>query len=273
MTGRHQHMPYQLDGSWRTSAVILAAGRGERLGLGPKSAIALAGRPLLHHVVTAMAANDTVAEIVVTAPEDQLEQTAAMLRAARPPLPARVVAGGVTRQASVRAALAAVSAESGWVAITDVARPLVPRGTVDGLAAALRLAAREGRTPVQPCGAAPVVSVVDSVHLLAPDGRMLAGAVDRDRLRAAQTPQFFRRTCAVDAHEAAVRDGSLCTDDVGAMTRIGGVVVPAAGAPANIKITFEGDLGLAEALYARQAASQPAGAAQAEAGRIARSRR
>ncbi len=253
----HQHRPYAIDGPCRTGVVILAAGHGERFGRGPKSAIELAGRPLIDHVVAAMTANRSIAEIVVTAPTEFIVETERMLRAAGSPVPAHVVSGGVTRQASVRAGLAALPPEVNWVAITDVARPLVPRGTVDRLIAALcdADASARAQSSAQPCGAVPVVSVVDSLHLIADDRPLLGGPVDRERLRAAQTPQFFHRSCIVDAHEAAAQDGATCTDDVGAMTRIGVAVVPVPGVATNIKITFAEDLGLAEALYARSSAT------------------
>lgn len=245
----HQHRPYSVERQWRVGVVILAAGRGERFGRGPKAALELAGKPLIDHVVASMGTSGRVAEMVVTAPEDFLAETTAMLRTAQSPVPAHVVAGGPTRQASVRIGLSSLSPAVDWVAITDVARPLVPRESVDVLISSIcESAARVGR---QPCGAVPVLPIVDSLHLVDGEGPALAGPFDRDRVRAAQTPQFFRRDCITDAYEAAGRDGVECTDDVGAMSRIGGLVVPAPGASGNIKVTFADDLRLAEALYAR----------------------
>jgi 2-C-methyl-D-erythritol 4-phosphate cytidylyltransferase len=254
---RHRHHRYPTDEPGRIGVVILAAGRGERFGCGPKSALELAGESLLAHVVAAMAASEQVAEIVVTAPEQFVAETIDLLNAAHPRVPARVIVGGSTRQSSSRAGVAALSEDIDWVAITDVARPLVPHSTVDSLlSAVLEGPPSDSLRPVpQPCGAVPVVSIVDSVHLRSLEGHGLVAPVDRDQLRAAQTPQFFRRECIADAHEAAFHDGVECTDDVGVMTRAGGRVVTVPGDSANIKITFERDLDLAEALVARRQAA------------------
>ena len=253
----HVHRRYPTDVPGRIGVVILAAGRGERFGCGPKSALELAGRSLLAHVVAAMSASEHLAEIVVTAPEQFVAETSALLRAARPRVPARVVVGGSTRQGSSRAGIAALSGGVDWIAITDVARPLVPFSTLDSLLSTMLEDSSDGSPSPepQPCGATPAVSIVDSVHLVGRDGRGLAAPVERDRLRAAQTPQFFRRECIVDAYEAAFRDGVECTDDVGVMARAGGRVLAVPGDSANIKITFERDLHLAEALEARQQAA------------------
>lgn len=249
----HRHRPYRLDGPWHTCAVILAAGRGERLGQGPKALLELAGRPLVAHVAAAMAANEHVTSLVIAAGDDLVERIEGIVRGAGLPVPVRVVAGGRTRQDSARAGLAALPPDAQWVAITDAARPLVPPGVVDGLIARLREFALGADPDRQPCGAAPVVPVVDSVHLVA-DGGVLARPFDRELLRAAQTPQFFRRECILDAQEIAGNDGAVHTDDVGLMSRVGGTVVSAPGTAANLKITFSADLALAEALYARAVA-------------------
>jgi len=253
MPNGHLHYPYPTDAPGRIGVVILAAGRGERFGCGPKSAIELAGKSLLAHVVASMSASEHVAEIVVTAPEQFVAETTELLQAARPRVPARVIVGGPTRQGSSRAGIAALSEGVDWVAITDVARPLVPHSTLDSLLSTML--DDSPSTETQPCGAAPAVSIVDSVHLMGPDGRGLAVPVERDRLRAAQTPQFFRRECIAYAHEAAFHHSVECTDDVGVMARVGGRVLAVPGDCANIKITFTRDLHLAEALQARQQAA------------------
>ena len=182
MTQTHRHERYRLDGPWRTGVVILAAGRGERFGRGPKALLELAGRPLVEHVAAAMAANERVACLVVATGDALVERIEALLRRAALPVPVRVVPGGSTRQQSARAGLAALPQDAQWVAFTDVARPLVPPGVVDVLADRVREHARSAGADRQPCGAAPVVPVVDSVHLVA-DGGVLARPFDREQLK------------------------------------------------------------------------------------------
>jgi 2-C-methyl-D-erythritol 4-phosphate cytidylyltransferase len=249
MATRHLHRRSSSDVPGRIGVVILAAGRGERFGHGPKSALELAGKSLLEHVVASMGASRRVAEMVVTAPETFFEETAELLRAAQPSVPTRVIEGGSTRQASAHAGVAAVSADVEWVAVTDVARPLVPDATLDSLMAAVLDAS--SASDWQPCGAVPVVPIIDSVHLIAADRCALIAPFERDRLCAAQTPQFFHRECLVEAHEAAARDGAECTDDVGAVARLGGRVLAVPGDSANIKITYARDLEVAAALHAQ----------------------
>jgi 2-C-methyl-D-erythritol 4-phosphate cytidylyltransferase len=241
------HRCEQLGKATGIGVVVLAAGQGERLGRGPKSALELAGRSLLDHVVTAMGECAGVTEMVVTAPVSHLDQTDALLHATQPRVPTRVVAGGATRQDSSRKAIAALSPDVSWVAITDVARPLVSGAAIDDLMAGV--ADHASGTGEPACGAVPVVPVTDSLHLIGPNGAALVSPVDRERVRAAQTPQLFRRPCIRLAHELAVRDGTACTDDVGLMLWAGGSVVPVTGNSRNIKITFADDLAVAAALY------------------------
>ena len=102
-------------------AIVLAAGSGERLKTQrPKAFVELAGRPLLVHAVGAALACPGVAMVVVAAPAEGEDLAHAMVE----PLGAHaVVTGGATRQASVRAALGAVPADTGAVLCHDAARP------------------------------------------------------------------------------------------------------------------------------------------------------
>ncbi len=139
--------------------------------------------------------------------------------------------------------------EANWVAITDVARPFTPPGTIDGLLENLRIASSDVEPDNRPCGIVPALPLVDSVHLRGKDP-LLAEPFDRSLLRAAQTPQLFIRDCVTAAYEAAAKEAVVYTDDVGMVTRFGGTVATAPGNASNFKITYEHDLTLAEALYA-----------------------
>jgi 2-C-methyl-D-erythritol 4-phosphate cytidylyltransferase len=215
-------------------AIVLAAGSGERLGQGtPKAFAPLAGLSLLARAVTAAHASSRVASVVLVAPAGWEARARAI---AEPFGTLTVVTGGVTRQASVRAALAAVAAEQEAVVCHDAARALATSALFDAALEAL-----DGWD-----GVVPVVPVADTVK------RVRDGAVERteprEALRLAQTPQAFRASALRDAHARAERDGVEVTDDAAAMELAGYRVRAIAGDPGNFKITTAGDLARAEAV-------------------------
>jgi 2-C-methyl-D-erythritol 4-phosphate cytidylyltransferase len=215
-------------GQLTCAAILVAAGSGERLGAAvPKSFVEIAGATLLEHAARRFAAHPAVGAIVVVAPTAQLAEAGRLTGA-------EVVAGGATRQASVAAGLAAVSADTEFVLVHDVARPLVPSIVIDAVLAALRAGAD---------AVVPVVPIVDTVRSISPDGT-LAGVVDRSTLRAVQTPQGFRRAVLVAAHQQAA-DVSA-TDDASLVEALGHDVVAVPGADEAFKITTAADLARAE---------------------------
>jgi 2-C-methyl-D-erythritol 4-phosphate cytidylyltransferase/2-C-methyl-D-erythritol 2,4-cyclodiphosphate synthase len=206
-----------------TAVVIVAAGRGSRMGGDlPKQWRLLAGRPVLAHTLAAFAGLPVV---VVIHPDD---------RALAKPFGVPLVEGGATRDASVLAGLRAV-AELGArrVLVHDGARPLVSRALIGRLIAALD--AHDG--------AAPALPVTDALWRGA-DGRV-AGAVDRTALYRAQTPQAFRLAPLLSAHLA--HPGGAA-DDVEVARAAGLDVVIVEGEETNLKLTYPGDFARAEAI-------------------------
>lgn len=168
--------------------------------------------------------------IVVVGPPDALDETRRAVEA-----PDVVVApGGPTRRASVASGLRRVTSET--VVVHDAARPLVSpelvRRVVGGLAAG--------------DGAIAAVPVADCLKRVTGDA--VAGTIDRTGLFRAQTPQAFRTEVLRSAHERAEADGFEPADDAQLLERYGGEVVVVPGAETNLKITFAGDLVMAEAL-------------------------
>ena len=220
-------------------AIVLAAGRGDRLGgETPKAFVPLAGRPLLAHAASAAGAAAPISLLVVAAPAGWEDLAKAILE---PIAPHAVVTGGVTRQASVRAALGAVPDEAAAIVCHDAARALAPPELFEAVLSAL-----DGWD-----GVVPVLPVTDTVK------RVRAGEVEgtepRDRLVLAQTPQAFVAAALRDAHARAERDGALVTDDAAALEAAGYRVRAVAGHPRAFKITTEEDLARAEV-----AAAEPA---------------
>lgn len=214
--------------------MIAAAGLGERLGSSePKALLTLAGRPLLAFAVATVEACPELQGFVVAAPPGREGDAA---RVAGSPKLVAVVPGGATRQASVRAALAAVPVDFDAVACHDVARPLATPALFAAVLAALASAD----------GAVPGAAVADTVKRVGPDG--LVQTVPREDLVLAQTPQAFRREALEAAHAAAEQDGFVGTDDAALLERAGFRVVVVPGEPANLKVTTPADLRVATAL-------------------------
>jgi 2-C-methyl-D-erythritol 4-phosphate cytidylyltransferase len=222
-----------MDAETRAAVIVLAAGAGRRLGAErPKAFLPIGDRPMLAVAVASAAASPAVAAIVVAAPEGYEEEAGASVEGL--PVPATVVRGGATRQASVRAALDALDGAE-VVVVHDAARPFAPPDLFTEVVRAVAGGAD---------GAIPVIAVADTVKRL--DGLRVVDTVSRDDLGLAQTPQAFRVAALRSAHEQAVHAGYEVTDDAMLLERVGSVVaVP--GDPRNFKITSMLDLARAEA--------------------------
>jgi 2-C-methyl-D-erythritol 4-phosphate cytidylyltransferase len=224
-------------------AIVVAAGRGERMGGGrPKAFLTLLGEALLSRAVRAFEAAPSVSEIVVVAPASELEAARALLA----PLGKlrAVVAGGERRQDSVREGLRQAPAGfTGVVLVHDAARPLVEVALVERVVSA---AAEAG-------AALPVVPLVDTVKRVS-DGRVLE-TLDRSQLAAAQTPQGFQLEVLAAAYEKAYREGQTVTDEAMAVERLGHAVRVVAGSADNRKLTTPEDLAWAESHLRRGAAA------------------
>ncbi len=207
----------------RTAVIIVAAGRGSRMGGDvPKQWQMLAGKPVLAHTLAAFAGMQVV---LVIHPEDRARAEA---------LGVPLVEGGATRDASVLAGLRALEGTGvEAVLIHDGARPLVSRGLIGRLVAAL-----ETRD-----GAAPALAVTDALWR-GVDGKV-AGTVDRAGLWRAQTPQAFRFAPILAAHLAST-GGAL--DDVEVARAAGLDVAIVEGEDTNLKLTYPGDFDRAEAI-------------------------
>ncbi|NUK25000.1 2-C-methyl-D-erythritol 4-phosphate cytidylyltransferase [Streptomyces lunaelactis] len=238
---------------YRTAAVIPAAGRGVRLGPGvPKALRTLNGTPMLIHAVRAMAASRAVSLVVVVAPPDGAFEVKNLLD--EHALPERtdylVVAGGDTRQESVRLGLDALADNINVVLVHDAARPLVPVDTVDAVIEAVR----NGAPAVVP--ALPLADTVKEVEPQAKgEAEPVVATPERARLRSVQTPQGFDRDTLVRAHETVAVNGEGATDCAGLVEQLGAPVVVVPGHEEAFKVTRPLDLVLAEAVLARRRAN------------------
>jgi 2-C-methyl-D-erythritol 4-phosphate cytidylyltransferase len=212
-------------------ALLVAAGRGERLGAeGPKAFVMLADRPMLAWSLDALRAVEAVTRIVVALPEG-----------ATAPEGTIGVSGGAERSHSVRAALEAAGElpDDEPVIVHDAARPLV---TAELFARALAALASSGADAV-----VAAARVTDTIKRAGGDLRIVE-TLDRDALWAVQTPQVFRRGALARALAQPDEVLAAATDDAGLVEQAGGRVHVVESPAGNFKVTTATDLRLAELL-------------------------
>jgi 2-C-methyl-D-erythritol 4-phosphate cytidylyltransferase len=219
-----------------TVALIVAAGRGERLGAGgPKALVELAGRPLVQWSIDALSRVEGMQRVVVAMPPGT-----------QAPSGVTVVEGGATRSESVRRALAA-AAGGDPVVVHDAARPLLSVELAQAVIAALE------RDPSADAAIA-ALPVTDTVKRVDREG-VVAETLDRSELWAVQTPQVFRRAALERALRVPAEILARATDDASLLERAGGRVIVVRSSAENLKVTTPLDLEVAEMLLARRRSS------------------
>lgn len=222
-----------------TALIVAAAGSGRRLGLvHPKAVAELAGIPIIKRTVARFTGVEDIIEAVIVAPPGFVREVqAALVGLDWPGSDVRVVAGGATRQESVRCGIESLKSTPQIVCIHDAARPFVTQPTIEAVLKAARThgAATAGSRPR------------DSVREDIDDGR--SRALDRSKIWLVETPQAFSYSLVRLAHERARATGLRGTDDASIVEACGGasvVVVPSTGV--NLKITHPQDLEMARQL-------------------------
>ena len=227
------------------SIVIVAAGRGSRMGRGDKLFMEVAGLPLVGHTWRRFDRFAGTAEIViVTRGESRslFENLAKRIAAAKP---WRIVEGGAERQDSVWNGVNATDEASAFVSIQDGARPCTPLGS---LGQAID-AARE-------MGAAVLAKRVSDTLKRGDGQAQILGTVDRENLWAVQTPQVFRREVILAALAKVRNEGLAITDDTAACEALGQAVKLIECDRPNPKATTPDDLPFIESLLAAEAAGE-----------------
>ena len=214
------------------TAVIAAAGAGDRLGAGgPKAFAEVAGKPLLAWSAAALAEARRIGPVVVSAPPGLEDEVRALVEGAV------VVAGGASRSESVALAVAHVDSE--LVVVHDAARPLATPALFDAVIAELA-------ADLDCEGVVAAAPVADTLK------RALAGrvieTVPRSELWAVQTPQAFRSESLRKALDADAEALAGATDDASLIEAAGGVVRVFPWEEPNLKVTTRTDLRIAEAL-------------------------
>jgi 2-C-methyl-D-erythritol 4-phosphate cytidylyltransferase len=217
-------------------AVVVAAGRGERLGLDrPKAFANLRDRPLLAESLERLEASDWIDSIVVAAPPGWEEPVILLAEELGCGKVVESVTGGESRSDSVRIALAKVSDDAAVVLVHDAARPVVPEEVIERLLTALN----EGWD-----GAIPVLPSADTVKRV--EGDQVVETLDREGIVLAQTPQAFVAPALRDAAAA----GGGTTDCSALVEARGGRIKAVPGDARLVKVTDPADLELVERLLA-----------------------
>jgi 2-C-methyl-D-erythritol 4-phosphate cytidylyltransferase len=210
-------------------AILVAAGRGERLGLDhPKAFAKLGEDPLLAEPLRRLDDSGWIDAIVVVVPAGWEEPAILLAEEVGCGKVSAAVAGGAARADSVRAGLGEVPSDAVAVLVHDAARPLVPDAVIGRVLAPLA----EGWD-----GVVPGLPVADTLKRVDEDGRVLE-TVPRESVWAVQTPQAF----PVDVLRRALASHAGATDCAGSVEAAGGRVKVVEGDPRLLKVTTTDDL-------------------------------
>jgi 2-C-methyl-D-erythritol 4-phosphate cytidylyltransferase/2-C-methyl-D-erythritol 2,4-cyclodiphosphate synthase len=210
-----------------TTALIVAAGKGERAGGDvPKQFRLLGGKPILRWAVEALIRHPAVQAVRVVIAAGQRESAQAALKGLNV---GELIDGGPERADSVRAGLAAIDGDA--VLVHDAARPFCPSAVIDRLLASLEF--HEGAAPVLPVG-----------DTLARAANIVEEPIDRSGIVRVQTPQAFRLESLKSAYERWA--GSSPTDETTVLRAAGMRVAVVEGDPALEKLTLPADFERAE---------------------------
>ena len=227
-----------------TVAVIVAGGIGERFGYpGGKQFINLCGLPLMSWSILAFDHAPSIAHVVIACSPEKVDAVRkSVLSGLKLHKPITFAASGKTRQASVYSALKATLRGFDLVAVHDAVRPLIEVETIERVISRVR-------SDTALAGAICATRAVDTLKRV--EGSTIVSTPDRSFLWAAQTPQVFRKSILVEAHERALQERRAATDDSSLVEHLGGVVEVVESSNDNIKVTYPSDLTICEALLGK----------------------
>lgn len=219
--------------------IIPSAGSGSRSGQQiPKQYVEILGRRVLAHTLGAFAVLPECIEIIVAIDEawrDVAENCAKGIDRVA------FVTGGIDRQDSISNALSHIQSSVELVLVHDAARPCVTRQVIERV---VEMATRTG-------GAIPALPINETVKRVDSAG-LIIETLTRAELRAAQTPQGFRRDLLLRAYQHAVSEGATATDDASLVEAYGAEVSIVEGSWENIKITLPEDFKRAEEILSQR---------------------
>jgi 2-C-methyl-D-erythritol 4-phosphate cytidylyltransferase len=218
-------------------AIVPAAGLGKRFDTSIRKTFAeLAGEPLLVHTLKRLHNEESITGIIPVLRQQDIEMGFKMVREHTLNKVKRIAEGGKERQDSIYNALKLLESSCGpeqdsHVLIHDGARPVIPEGTVEKLIEGLKDAD----------GIIPGLPPKDTLKEINENGFVIS-TLNREKIRAVQTPQMFRFSTIKKAYDDAYKDGFYATDDAALVERTGGRIKIIEGSQYNIKITTQEDL-------------------------------
>lgn len=219
------------------SVIVPAAGNASRMQGQDKILSHLGGKPVIVHTLLALQNCPYVDEVIVVTREDLMASIGDLARRWDCRKVTRIVRGGASRAESVWIGVNRADQRAELIGIHDGARPLVSQQV---LAEVFTKAVKAG-------AAAPAVPVKDTIKEVDKNG-VVVRTVERESLRAVQTPQVFEASIIKAALQVAIEKNLPITDDCSAVELLGKKVLLTQGDYDNIKITTPGDLVLGEAI-------------------------
>ena len=232
-------------------AIVPSAGLGKRFDPSRrKTFVSINGVPLLICTLKRLHSEALIGEIIPVIRKEDTEQFIDMVKDYHLDKIKRVAPGGPERQDSIYNALKLIEEDgmdiyrNSYVLIHDGVRPYVPEGMIDTLMKEIK----------DVDGVIPGVPVKDTIKEI-DGGGIVVSTLNREKVRAVQTPQFFSFSAIKKAYDKAYEDGFYATDDAALVERTGGRVRIIAGSPFNIKVTTPEDLKMVEYLLRKEQSS------------------
>ncbi|MFF8383447.1 SDR family NAD(P)-dependent oxidoreductase [Streptomyces kanasensis] len=244
----------------RTTAVVLAGGTGQRVGLAiPKQLLKIAGKAVIEHTLSIFEQADSVDDVIVLMAPGFVPDVEKIVTKAGLSKVTRIIEGGATRNETTERAIRALGegladGEDLNVLFHDAVRPLLSQRVIEDCVAALD---RYQAVDV----AIPSADTIIVTRTHGEDGEFITDVPDRSRLRRGQTPQAFKLSTIRRAYEIAAGDPNFqATDDCSVVLRylpdVPIHVVP--GDEYNMKVTQPVDVFIADKLFQLASTAAPA---------------
>lgn len=227
-----------LKNKFKTAVIIAAGGTGSRMGLDfNKLFLMIDEKPVIAHTIDVFEKCSKVDEIVIVANENDIQTVKEIIEDFGYTKVKTIATGGSTRQESVYKGLLCVSEDTHIVAIHDAARPLINPAVVEQcIDAADEFGASAAGVPAKD-----TLKKVDSNFII-------ESTLNRENIVQIQTPQCFKKELILKAHESAMEDSFITTDDCAVAEHYGAKIKVVPGNSFNIKLTTPDDYYVLSAL-------------------------
>lgn len=225
----------------KTEVIIVAAGLGKRFGSPDKVLTLVKGKPLFIWAIQPFENLEEISSISIVTRREFFERVQSYLQIFQIKKVNKIIEGGKERQDSVYNALKVLPEDTDIVLIHDAARPLVSEELIKNILKCLT-------TSVD--GVIPSIPLTDTIKWTK-KANFVGGTINREVLKAVQTPQAFWYRKLISAYEKAFRENFYGTDDASLIERYGGCVIGIEGDHKNLKITTKEDLEHMEFLIER----------------------